>query len=129
MDGGERRPAGRGHSRPPRGILRPDLGPAGKETRIKAKATLHITGDRYGPTGRALIDIEKRAEGFFFAWKAQDSEGTEIAESSKTILFSVLDNPAKPHPFLEQYIRTNIQMTQLKRKNKLKVVEWSWLEK
>jgi hypothetical protein len=90
---------------------------------------LHVTGDRYGPTGIALIDIEKRAEGYHFSWKAHDSEETEIAEESKTILFTTIDNPAKPHPYLEQYIRTNIQKTQLKRKNRLKVVEWSWVER
>jgi hypothetical protein len=96
---------------------------------MKAKATLHITGDRYGPSGTALVDIEKKADGFFFLWKATDSEDTEIAEDSRIILFSGIDNPAKPHPYLEQYIRTNIQKTQLKRKNKLKVVELSWIER
>jgi hypothetical protein len=88
-----------------------------------------VTGDRYGPTGVAIIDIEKRADGYFFSWKATDSEGTDISADSKTILFTGMDNPAKPHPYLEQYIRTNIQKTQLKRKNRLKVVEWSWIER
>ena len=96
---------------------------------IKAKATLHIAGDLYGPTGSALVDIEKRAEGFFFHWKARDSEDAEIAEDSRIVLFTNIDNPTKPHPYLEQYIRTNIQKTQLKRKNRLKVVEWTWIER
>ena len=99
------------------------------EARIKATATLHITGDRYGPTGKVQIDIEKKPDGFFFHWKAQDSEETEVAEDSRIILFTSIDNPAKPHPCIEQYIRTNIQKTQLKRKNRLKVVEWTWIER
>jgi hypothetical protein len=90
---------------------------------------LSITGDRYAHAGSALVEIEKTAEGFRFRWKATDSEGTEIAEESKTILFTTIDNPAKPHPYLEQYIRTNIQKTRLKRKNRLKVAEWSWSER
>lgn len=88
-----------------------------------------MTGDRYGPTGTAFVDVEKQAEGYRFSWKATDSEGTEIAEDSKLILFTAMDNSAKPHPYLEQYIRTHIQKTQLKRKNRLKVVEWSWIER
>jgi hypothetical protein len=76
-----------------------------------------------------MVDVEKKAEGFFFHWTAQDSEETEIAEDSKIILFTNIDNPTKPHPYLEQYIRTNIQKTRLKRKNRLKVVEWNWIEK
>ncbi len=40
-----------------------------------------------------------------------------------------MDNPAKPHAYLEQYIATNIQKTVLKRKNRLKVAEWVWLER
>jgi hypothetical protein len=40
-----------------------------------------------------------------------------------------MENPGKPHAYLEQYIRTHIQKTVLKRKNKLKVIEWSWLER
>lgn len=90
---------------------------------------MRISGDRYAADGIALVDIEKRADGFFFHWKAEDSEGTEISEDSKTILFTTIDNPAKPHPYLVQYIRTNIQKTKLKRKNKLKVLEWEWIEK
>jgi len=42
---------------------------------------------------------------------------------------SNMDDPAKPLPYLEQYIRTNIQMARLKRKNRLKVIEWNWIEK
>lgn len=96
---------------------------------IKAKATLHIAGDLYGPTGIALVDIEEKNEGFFFHWMARDSEDAEIAEDSRIILFTNIDSPTKPHPYLEQYIRTNIQKTQLKRKNRLKVVEWTWIER
>jgi hypothetical protein len=90
---------------------------------------LSISGDRYAPSGSALVEIEKTAEGFRFRWKATDSDDTAIAEESKTILFTSIDDPSKPHPYLEQYIRTNIQKTQLKRKNRLKVVEWSWIER
>ena len=76
-----------------------------------------------------MVDIERRADGFYFLWKAQDSEDTEIAEESKTVLFTTIDNPAKPHAYLEQYIRTHIQKTVLKRKNKLKAMQWSWIER
>jgi hypothetical protein len=40
-----------------------------------------------------------------------------------------MDDPKKPHPYLERFIRTHIQKAQLKRKNKMKVLEWIWLEK
>ena len=90
---------------------------------------MHISGDRYATGGTALVEIERKAEGFFFAWKATDSEGTEVAEDSKTILFTTIDSPERPHAYLEQYIRTNIQKTRLKRKNRLKVTSWSWIEK
>lgn len=100
-----------------------------KESAIKAKAILVITGDRYEPEGLALVSIEKRNDGYFFSWKAQDSAETEIAEGSKTVAFTTMDNPAKPHAYLEQYIATNIQKTVLKRKNRLKVAEWVWLER
>jgi hypothetical protein len=76
-----------------------------------------------------MVDIERRAEGFFFSWKAKDSEATEIAEDSKLLLLTSMNDPGRPHAYLEQYIRTNIQKTVLKRKNKLKVVEWSWIER
>jgi hypothetical protein len=101
----------------------------GKEPSIEARATLRITGGQYAQEGSALISIEARKEGFFFHWKAQDSEGTEIAEETRTILMTMIDDPSRPRPFLEQYIRTNIQMTKLKRKNRLKVVGWAWAEK
>ena len=100
-----------------------------KESNIKAKAILSISGDRYAAAGEAQVEIERRAEGYFFAWRAEDSEGSSIAESSKTLLYTSIENPAKPHPYLEQYIRTNIQKTQLKRKNRLKVVDWNWIER
>jgi hypothetical protein len=58
-----------------------------------------------------------------------DSAETPIAEDSKALFFTTMDNPQKPHPYLERFIRTHIQKTQLKRKNKMKVVEWIWLEK
>ncbi len=96
---------------------------------MKAKAILAITGDRYEPEGIALITIEKRTDSFFFSWKAQDSSDTEVAEDSKGIAFASMDKLDKPHPYLEQYIRTHIQKTQLKRKNRVKVVEWIWLER
>jgi hypothetical protein len=90
---------------------------------------LKISGDRYAPVGEAMVDVERRAEGFYFSWKAKDSEGAEIADDSKLLALTAMDNPGKPHAYLEQYIRTNIQKTVLKRKNKLKVIEWSWLER
>jgi hypothetical protein len=90
---------------------------------------LKISGDRYAPAGEAIVYIERRAEGFFFSWKAADSEETEIAEDSKLLALASMDNPGKPHAYLEQYIRTHIQKTMLKRKNKLKVIGWSWLER
>jgi hypothetical protein len=100
-----------------------------EESRIKAKARLHISGDRYAAEGSALVEIERRAEGYFFHWKAEDTEDTDIAEDSKTLLFTSIASPEKPHAYLEQYIRTHIQKTQLKRKNRLKVVDWSWIER
>jgi hypothetical protein len=96
---------------------------------MKAKAMLRISGDRYAADGVALVEIERRSEGFFFSWKATDSEGREIAEGSKTLLFSGIAEPERPHAYLAQYIRTNIQKTQLKRKNALKVEEWEWVER
>lgn len=96
---------------------------------MKAKAILAITGDRYEPEGLALITIEKRSDSYFFSWKAQDSAETEVAQDSKGIAFASMDKLDKPHPYLEQYIRTHIQKTQLKRKNRIKVVEWVWLER
>ncbi len=90
---------------------------------------MHISGDRYATGGTALVEIERRAEGFYFHWEASDSEGTDVAADSKTILFTTIDTPSKPYPYLEQYIRTNIQKTRLKRKNRLKVTAWSWIEK
>jgi len=96
---------------------------------MKAKAKLSIQGDRYEPEGVASIDIEKRSDGYSFSWKAEDSGGTEIAEGSRSVMLASMDNPAKPYAYLEQYITTNIQKTVLKRKNKLKVVEWTWLER
>jgi len=100
-----------------------------REEDIKAKAILAITGDRYEADGVALIDIEKRSDSFFFSWQAQDSAETEVAQDSKGIAFTSMDRLDKPHPYLEQYIRTHIQKTQLKRKNRIKVVEWVWLER
>lgn len=90
---------------------------------------MSISGDRYSPEGSASVEIERRSDGYSFAWKARDSDGTDIAEESKVIMASSMDNPAKPLPYLEQYIRTNIQMAKLKRKNRLKVIEWNWIEK
>jgi hypothetical protein len=75
-----------------------------------------------------MVDIVTEKDCYRFSWKAVDSAETEIATDSKTILFQTLDNPKKPLPYLEQYIRTHIQKTQLKRKNRLKVIEWTWLE-
>jgi hypothetical protein len=130
VDGGSGPREDRRHRR-----LAEGLGAAGaarakrKEPTIEAKAKLHISGDRYEPEGEAAVRIEKRADGYFFSWKARDSEGSDIAEESKLLLFSSMDDPAKPHAYLEQYIRTNIQKTVLKRKNKLKVVGWAWSEK
>lgn len=95
---------------------------------MKAKATLKVSGDRYAPEGEAEVTVERTAEGFRFTWKARDSNGEEIAEDSKLLLFSTMADPARPKPYLEQYIRTHIQKTVLKRKNKLKVLEWSWAE-
>ena len=96
---------------------------------MKAKAILAITGDRYEPDGVALIDIEKRADSFLFSWKATDSAQTDVAKDSKAIAFASMEKLDKPHAYLEQYIRTHIQKTQLKRKNRVKVVEWTWIER
>ena len=90
---------------------------------------MHVSGDRYEPEGAASVDIEKRSDSFFFSWKAEDSAGDLIAEDSRGISFTSMDNPLKPHPYLERFIRTHIQKAQLKRKNKMKVTEWVWLEK
>ena len=67
-----------------------------KERKIKAKATLQISGDRYASEGSALVGIEKREEGFFFSWKAQDSAGTEIAQDSKLVLFRAVHQDQYP---------------------------------
>lgn len=100
-----------------------------KEPNIKARAELHITGDQYEQDGHALVEISKRDEGFHFSWKALDSAGTEVAEDSRSIMSASMDNPSKPHPYLEQFISTHIQKTQLKRKNRIKVVKWTWIER
>jgi hypothetical protein len=100
-----------------------------KERTIKAKVELQVTGDRYEPTGTALVEISVREDSYFFSWKAEDAAETEIAEDSRSVTFTTLDNPRKPHDFLERYISTHIQKTQLKRKNRMKVVKWTWLER
>ena len=100
-----------------------------KEATIKAKMELRIAGDMYEPEGSALVEIAKRDDSFFFAWKAVDSAGRDIAENSRSIAFTGMDDPKKPHAYLEQYIGTHIQKTQLKRKNRMKVVKWTWLER
>ena len=92
-------------------------------------ATTCATGKQSGSTSKRAVEVERGPEGFLFRWKAEDSEGTEIAEESRTVLFTNIDDPSKPHAYLEQYIRTNIQKTKLKRKNRLKVVAWAWLER
>ncbi len=100
-----------------------------KEASIKAKAVLLVTGDRYEPDGIALVEIEKKGDGYYFSWKAVDSAETDIAEDHKLLAFSSMDNAQKPHAYLEQYITTNIQKTVLKRKNRMKVSEWTWIER
>ncbi len=90
---------------------------------------MHVSGDLYEPDGLALVDIERKGESFLFSWKAEDSAGTPIAEDSRSVASVSMDDPRKPHAFLERYIRTHIQKAQLKRKNKMKVVEWVWVER
>ncbi|MEI6875483.1 MAG: hypothetical protein WCL50_10190 [Spirochaetota bacterium] len=102
--------------------------PAGERT-IKARAELHISGDRYEPEGHALVEITERKDSFLFSWKAVDSADDDIAGDSRSLAFTSMDNPRKPHEYLEQFISTNIQKTQLKGKNRLKVVKWDWIER
>jgi len=90
---------------------------------------LQIAGDLYEPEGSALVEITKGDEGFFFAWKAVDAAGRDIAKDSRSISFASMADPKKPHAYLEQYIGTHIQKTQLKRKNRIKVSKWTWLER
>ena len=101
---------------------------AGKELIIKAKLELQIAGDLYEPEGSALVEISTRDDSFFFSWKAVDSADCDIAEGSRSIAFASMADPKKPKAYLEQYIATHIQKTQLKRKNRMKVVKWTWLE-
>jgi hypothetical protein len=90
---------------------------------------LQVSGDRYEESGTALVEIAKEADCYRFSWEASDSAGTAIASDARAVFFAAMDDPRKPHAYLESYIRTHIQKTRLKRKNKLKVVEWTWLER
>jgi hypothetical protein len=58
-----------------------------------------------------------------------DSADSDIAEDSRSISFTTMVDPHKPLDYLEQFISTHIQKTQLKGKNRMKVVKWTWLDR